>query len=459
MSSTDDATASQILQQQLTPPTPLPRLAEQLLGSAIRAYARRSGNLASSLSLRGLKAVDQRLQALMHAARYYGPALLQDLQSLAPKVTRQEEVGFAFVHVALSQMLEVSATDKRRVLAHYGTTFPVAIKDALWFFGNSSTCVALLQDAGLSFVRLGVELAGRMSLPQLLPQVYEAANRGIHTDECLLACARIGHFPENAEGHIKEVLHGHDLARQIPILEVLACIGKSLVHSELHRYIERLTASDGPTEASHPGAWASVVDTAMAIWAARDPQQALNGVIKGLRVPTDTALRVVAVAGHIDGLLPVLAHFDSLDRALNGSEQDVVRLVFGHVPGELSNALGDQTTRRLAMRGLACGVFSANGCAGLKPEHITSWTDASVKERLWALAPIRLRHGQPLKAQHLLDECFDLSHALRRWLYVAHAHQTGYPFALSHEDLAMRQMEAVESLLLLRSLEAEDDAF
>lgn len=395
----------------------------------------------------------------MHAARYYGPALLQDLQSLAPKVTRQEEVGFAFVHVALSQMLEVSATDKRRVLAHYGTTFPVAIKDALWFFGNSSTCVALLQDAGLSFVRLGVELAGRMSLPQLLPQVYEAANRGIHTDECLLACARIGHFPENAEGHIKEVLHGHDLARQIPILEVLACIGKSLVHSELHRYIERLTASDGPTEASHPGAWASVVDTAMAIWAARDPQQALNGVIKGLRVPTDTALRVVAVAGHIDGLLPVLAHFDSLDRALNGSEQDVVRLVFGHVPGELSNALGDQTTRRLAMRGLACGVFSANGCAGLKPEHITSWTDASVKERLWALAPIRLRHGQPLKAQHLLDECFDLSHALRRWLYVAHAHQTGYPFALSHEDLAMRQMEAVESLLLLRSLEAEDDAF
>lgn len=458
LSSTDGATVSQISPQQLAPPTPLPRLAEQLLGSAIRAYARRSGNLASSLSLRGLKAVDQRLQALMQAARYYGPALLQDLQSLAPKVTRQEEVGFAFVHVALSQMFEAAATDKRRVLAHYGTTYLAAVKHALWFFGNPNTCVALLQDADLSFTRLGVELAGRMCLPQLLPQVYEAANRGIHADECLLACARIGHFPENAEGHIREVLHGHDLARQLLILEVLACIGKNLVQSELRQYIERLTASDGPTEDSHPGAWASVVDAAMAIWAAREPQEALNRVIKGLRVPTETALRVVAVAGHIDGLLPVLAHFDGLDRALNGAEQDVVRLVFGQVPGELSNALGDQATRRLAMRGLACDVFSANGCAGLMPEHITAWTDASVKERLWALAPIRLRHGQPLNAQHLLDECFDLSHALRRWLYVAHAHQSGHPFALSHEDLAMRQMEAVESLLLLRSLEAEDDA-
>ena len=90
-------------------------------------------------------------------------------------------------------------------------------------------------------------------------------------------------------------------------------------------------------------------------------------------------------------------------------------------------------------------------------EQPSQWNSPEVKERLWALAPIRLRHGQPLQNQHLLDGCFDLSHALRRWLYVAHAHHTGQPFVLSHEDLASRQMEAVESLLLLRSLEAGDD--
>jgi hypothetical protein len=457
LSSTDGSIVSPISPQPLIPPAPLPGLAEQQLGSAIRAYARRAGNLASGLSLRGLKAVDQRLEALMQAARYYGPAMLQDLSDLAPKLVRQEEVGLAFVHVALSQMHEASWTDQKRILSRYWVSHPVAVRDALWFFGDVNTCLALLHDTDLSFARLGVELAGRMGLPSLLPQVYEAANRGIHGDECLLACTRIGQLPEKAEGHIKEVLQGHDLARQMVILEVLAVAGKNLLQSELRLYIDRLTAPDGPTEESHPGAWACVTDTAMAIWAAREPQQALNAVIKGLRVPNNTALRVVAVAGHIDGLLPVLAHFDGLERALNSAEQDVVRLVFGQVPGELSNTLGDQAARRLAMRELACRVFAANGCTGLTPEHVTQWNDAPVKERLWALAPIRLRHGQPLTNQHLLDDCFDLSHTLRRWLYVAHAHQTGHGFVLSHEDLAMRQMEAVESLLLLRSLEAGDD--
>ena len=462
MSSTDGASVSTISPQRLIPPTPLPGLAEQQLASAIRAYARRAGNLASGLSLRGLKAVDQKLDALMQAARYYGPAMLQDLQGLVPKLAPQEQVGLAFVHIALSQMHHASWAEKKNILTQYWTTHPVAVRDALWFYGEATTCIALLNDTDLSFARLGVELAGRMGLPQLLPQVYEAANRGIHVDECLLACTRMGHLPDKASDHIKEVLQGHDLARQMLILEVLAVAGQNILQTELRAYIDRLTAPDGPTEESHPGAWASVTDTALAIWAAREPQQALNAVIKGLRVPNNTALRVVAVAGHVDGLLPVLAHIDGLERALQSAEQDVVRLVFKQVPGELSYTKGEQTTRRLAMRHLACDVFAANGCTGLKPEDIplaqpSQWNSPEVKERLWALAPIRLRHGQPLQNQHLLDGCFDLSHALRRWLYVAHAHHTGQPFVLSHEDLASRQMEAVESLLLLRSLEAGDD--
>lgn len=435
----------------------MPGLAERQLAAAIRAYARRRGNLASGLSLRGLKAVDQKLDALVRASRYYGPAMLQDLQRLAPKLVRQEEPGLAFVHVAMSQMHSASWADQKHALSQYWASHPVAVRDALWFFSGAETCLALLNDADFAFARLGVELAGRMGLPQLLPQVHGAANRGVHVDECLLACTRMGHLPEKASGHIGDVLQGHDLARQMLILEVLAVAGQNILQQELRAYIDRLTASDGPTEESHPGAWEAVVDTAMSIWVTRAPQQALDAVIKGLRIPNDTALRVVAVSGQIEGLLPVLAHIDGLDRALNSAEQDLVRLVFGTVPGELSNTLGDQATRRVAMRQLACTAFEANGCAGLKPEHVAQWTDPQLKERLWPLAAIRLRHGQPLKNQHLLDACFDLSHALRKWLYVAHAHQTGQAFVLSHEDLAMRQMQSVESLLLLRSLEAGDD--
>lgn len=457
MSSTDGANVSTISPQRLTPPAPLPGLAEQQLDSAIRAYARRAGNLASGLTLRGLKAVDQKLDALMQAARYYGPSMLKDLQGLVPKLVAQEQVGLAFVHIALSQMHHASWAEKKHIFAQYWATHPIAVRDALWFYGDATTCVALLNDTDLSFARLGVELSGRMGLPRLLPQVYEAANRGIHVDECLLACTRMGHFPEKASDQIKEVLQGHDLARQMLILEVLAVAGQNILQPELRAYIDRLTAADGPTEESHPGVWASVTDTAMAIWAAREPEKALDAVMRGLRVPNNTVLRVAAVAGHVDGLLPVLAHLENLDRSLNSAEQDLIRLVFKQVPGDLSNTRGDQVARRLALRSLACDVFAANGCTGLKPEHITDWKSTEAKERLWALAPIRVRYGQPFKNQHLLDGCFDLSHALRRWLYVAHAHQAGQPFVLSHEDLASRQMEAVESLLLLRSLEAGDD--
>jgi len=457
LNSTERVAVLSDFQQPLTPHAPLPTLAEQQLGSAIRAYARRKGNLASGLSLRALKAVDQKVDALMQAARYYGPDILLDLQALEPKLTRQEAPGLAFVHVALNQSHGVAWADQMVCINRYWEANRGAVRDALWFFGDSKTCTALLQDTDESLVRLGVELAGRMALPQLLPQVYDAASRGIHIDECLLACTRIGQPSENMEAHIAEVLRGHDLARQMLILEALACMGGSILQPELRQYIGRLTAPDGPTEDSHPEAWASVVDAAMAIWAAREPLQALSAVIDGLRIPNKTALRVVAVAGHVDGILPVLAHLDGLDRALDSAEQDVIRLVFGQVPGELSNTLGEKEARRLALRQLACGVFASNGCTDLKPEHISLWSDTSVKDRLWALGPIRLRHGKPFAAQHVLDECFDLSHGLRRWLYIAYSHQVGRPCALAHEDFAMRQMDAVESLLLLHSMEAGDD--
>ena len=457
MNSIDQVADSPNTPSQLKPPAPLPGFSEQQLAATVRAYSRRSANLASGLSLRGLKAVDQKLIALMEVARYYGPSMLVDLQLSSHKAVRQEQPGLAFVHVALTQSFASDWDELKAVLLQHIAVHPVAVRDALWFFADQDTCAALLDESDDGLARLGVELAGRMGFAQLLPGIYEAANRGVDLDECLLACARLGNLPERASAHISAVLQSHDLARLVTMLDVLAVAGQDILQPELRSCIQRLTAPDGPTEESHPGAWAAVVDTAMSIWSARHPDQALDAVIKGLRIPNATAMRVAAVAGRAEGILPVMAHFEALERALDSAERDVVKLVFGKVPAELSYTLGTSSDRQIALRRLACEVFERNGCSDLKPEHLVRWTDPQLAERLWPLAQIRLRAGRPLKGQHLLADCFDLSHTMRRWLYVAHAHQTGRAFVLSHEDLALRQMQSVEALLLLRGLEAGGD--
>ncbi len=439
-------------------PAPLPQLLERQIGIAIRAYTRRAPVLRSGMTVRALQANDQRLDALMNVSRYYGPVALQAAAEAFEHALRPERGGAAFVWIALAEV-QCAAWDERRArIQRLLPEHPVAARDALWFYAAPDSCASLLRDDDPGLRNLGVELAGRLALPVHAPLLYQAAQRGADAEACLLACARMGCLPEGYERPLAAVLQGHDLARQHQALEVLGVQGRPVLQAELQAYIQRITAHDGPNEQSHPTAWAQACDAAMALWAARAPDQALAAVVSGLRVPQDVALRVVAMAGRAEGLLPFLDFVERQDRPVTAAERDVLRLVFGQVPGELRDTLGQPAGRVQALRSLACAVFAANGCAALAPQDFTHWVDPAVRERLWPLAQIRLRSGQSLRAGHPLREAADVGHPLRRWLYVEHAARSAHRLALSHEDRAARQLEAVESLLLLHSLEADDAA-
>lgn len=433
---------------------PLPGMLSRQLATAIRAYGRRAPLLRTEHTLRALKATDQRLDMLMAACRYYGGTAAQDEAAASHALALPtDRAGAVLVRIAISEAHEADAAQRLALIAQLLQEQPVAVRDGLWFHAADDTCGLLLSSSDDRLLALGVELAGLLALPIHLDAVHAAAKRGADTEACLLACARMGQLPDQAAPRLAAVLQGYDLALQRRALEVLCVAGGGLLQRELARYIERLTANDGPTEASHPGLWASAADTAMALWTARQPEQALAAVTQGLRLPPDTVLRAVALAGRLPALLPTLRFIEQQDRPVTPAERDLLRLVFGKVPGELTHTHGQAPARIAALRALACEVFCANGCQGLEPGHISDWTDPALKERLWALDGIRLRAGQPLHTLLPLEEAFDVGHSLRRWLYVEHAANTGRPFPLSHEDHAQRQMTAVETIQLISSLE------
>lgn len=425
------------------------------MGIAIRAYGRRPDMLRGGTTLRALKAVDQRLDALMAVCRYYGAASLDEAERFEAQAHPEETAGAAFVRIALAEQHEPDAAMRLALIARLLPAQPGSVRDALWFYAAPDTCSHLLASEDALVQAWGVELAGRLAQPAHVAAVHAAAQRGADQDACLLACARMAELPARAEAHWTAVLQGQDLARQVTTLHALATTGGQRLQPELRRYIDRITAPDGPNAQSHPVGWAAAADAAMALWTAREPEAALGAVLQKLRVPNDTALRVVAIAGRIEGLLPVLDFIERQERPVEPGERDVLRLVFGHVPGELTNTQGSAAERQRALRALACQVFAANGCTGLEPAHITHWTDASLKDHLWPLDAIRIRGGQPITQSHRLAQAFDVGHALRNWLYVEHAAATNRPFPLSHEDLAARQMAAVETVQLFAGLQAE----
>lgn len=429
------------------------------LATAIRAYGRRAALLRTEHTLRALKATDQRLDMLMAACRYYGGTVAQEEAAAShAQALPVDRAGSAHVRIALSEAHEADAAARLALIAQLLPEHPVAVRDGLWFHAAEDTCVHLLASGDDRLQALGVELAGLLALPNHLDAVHAAARRGADTEACMLACARMGQLPDQAAPRLAAVLQGHDLALQRRALEILCVAGGSLLQRELARYIERLTANDGPTEESHPGLWASATDTAMALWTARQPEQALSAVTQGLRLPPDTVLRTVALAGRLQGLLPTLRFIEQQDRPVTAAERDLLRLVFGKVPGELTHTHGQAPARTAALRPLACEVFAANGCQALEPGQIGDWTDPALKELLWPLDGIRLRAGRPLHTVLPLEEAFDVGHGLRRWLYVEHAARTGRPFPLSHEDHARRQMTAVETIQLISSLEDDGTA-
>jgi hypothetical protein len=433
------------------PPEIAGLLTAQLSGFA-RAYSRRAGVLTTGLTLRGLKAIDQKFDTMLEICRYYPAESLAEIATCFERASATERVGAAFVWITLAEQHNSEWPQRRLVILRFLAQYPIAVRDALWFYGASDTCRHLLNDAQIELRALGVELAGALIEPNNVGGVESAVAFGVNYDDCMLALVRVGRCPDTFEQRVREVLAGGHLVSQIKLLEALSICGKPVLQSELTNYLGRITAADGPNEQTHPQLWAQAVNLAFAIYSVRQPIQAADAVIKGLRVPSDVALRCIALCGRIEAILPTLALLEKQQTAFTATQRDVIYLIFGRVPAELTVTPGVQSDRVRALRDLACEVFSALGCGDISPASITDWNAPAVKALLWPLEQIRLRGGRVWKAGQDITAALEVSHAMRKWMYIEHASASPSRFALSSEDLAQRQWTVIENLRLIDEL-------
>ncbi|AVS89501.1 hypothetical protein C8238_15760, partial [Paracidovorax avenae] len=170
-------------------PPPLPGMLPRQMGIAIRAYGRRAGLLRGGHTVRALKAVDQRLDALLAVCRYYGPACLDAAAEAAAAAPAEDQAGAAFVRTMLSEHHEPDAGARLALIEALLAEHPDAVGDALWFHGKPDTCARLLAATNPVLRDCGVQLAGRLALPVQADAVYAAARNGADQDACLLACA------------------------------------------------------------------------------------------------------------------------------------------------------------------------------------------------------------------------------------------------------------------------------
>lgn len=421
---------------------PVRGLLERHIETAVRAYGRRVRMLDGMQSLLALRAVDQVFDALVDSARYYGDYALQAADRIAQSVTAPDRDGAVFIGCVLMLGLVDDASERRDQLVRHFHASPAATWCACQSYGDAALCELLLRDALPAMNDLGVILSGVLTQVQQAGKVarYAQAADTAMADVALLSLVRMGCAPEDFAPRARQALRGG-----APSMSMLQAIGESGV-AGLEADIEQLAVKrlQGPS-ARLDGANAPQLDYIVALWAARRPLQALATVMAA-PANDDTRLRVIALAGHIDGLLPLLRGLTQQSAPYSPAQLDVLRMVFGALPAALTLQPGDPAVRGSALRELACSVFRDCGCNDLQPSGLEGWGADLLNGPLWPLHQIRLRARRPLRTTNALRPAQGVSHAMRAWLYLERAATTTRPFPLSAHDHAPRQLAALQMI-------------
>lgn len=424
---------------------PIEGLLARQIDAAVRAYGRRGPMLDGMQSLLALRAIDQRFDALVESARYYGHTAVSAADHCLSSASRMDHGGAVFVAVMLALVLPCMASERLARLTRYFEADPNATHWACRLYGDAALCALLLQDARPALNRLGIVLSGSLTQHQFADEVARHATDPELADDCLRSQVMMGRSPDDFIPRARVALNnttrglGRMSSAMLTAIGVSGAIG---LDDEIAQHGARYARDAAPTNERDQ----TYRDTAMALWTARHPRAALDVIVTAPVNIDDTGLRVVALAGHIDGLLPILRELSTQPAPYTPAQLDVLRMAFGDLPPELTLRPGLASDRNRALSGFACARFRELGCAGLRPEDLQGWTPTLLKDALWPLEQIRLRSGRPLHATNALVPAVRVSHPMRAWLYFEHAVMTRRTFALTADDHARRQLAALQMI-------------
>jgi len=453
---------------------PQPGQLEQIMDKAMRAWQRRCRLMADQgATLNALRVMDTQLEQCVVALSLDLAGADRLLLARIDEARAQgagELAEWVFLRCALA--IQCRPAELPRWLDAELLEHPDEVRDALLFYPVPSSLLPERNDHILPFIKrqpsdcfpLWVELIGRRTLHERRGTLLQAQQAQPLAAPVHLALLRLGIFNDASEAFVRHALAHGSAPLQVQALQLVGMSGRR----RLYRW------GEGLLQSTHP----PLQDLAWALHALDQPRRAVETALAwGIapagagqakagagRLPESIGWRVLALGGHLAGLMAACRCITAQAGPVTGLQRDLLRLTLGQIPPALLQKpkLAEpkqQALRELMLQALRRAFVPLQNSADTAPWSLAAW--ASDPGRA---AELRLREGRPqgVSSQPAALAAFpafpavlpELSQALRQWLYFERAHATQQPFAVDAADLARHQDDAAMLVELVCELNA-----
>lgn len=414
---------------------PLGGLLDDTLDEAIRVRRRRvmvADNAA--LSLKALRVTDSSLDRLVQTAAMYGQEASHNLDGRVGLLTGAEKAAAVFVRIAVA--VHMGETLLAELVATYINEFPRAVRDACWFYpvpngplsDNGNHVLDLFEKSGSSSAMrvLALELAGLRGEQRLSGQIRVLLDDPQFAAPASIALARMGESTSATQRFVEHCISSDERNDWETAMEIIACDPRLADD----RLLQRALAADPAT-----------VDPIWAIALSREPRDIVEHAANRSDVPPGLRSRITAVAGYPADIIRACAEMAEVDGAVTPVNADILELVLGMVPVEARCEPNNKVDKSNALRSLVLRVFRGAHIALCNDADVDTWDVQAILANPAQAAKTRLRNGEvfPEGVPALGRALPEVSHSLRRWLYIERATLAQHHFSLSPFDCARRQ--------------------
>ena len=419
---------------------PLSGLLDDTLDQAIRARQRRimiAGNPHGNLA--ALRVTDSAIDRALKSASLYGKDAALQLDARIAKLDGAAQEAAVFLRISLAVQTQEPAL--LALTSEYTPKFTRAIRDAYWFypapfgpFNDSSDHIVALfnQSAANTELRLlALELAGRRDVKALRPQIEALLDNPSLAPAAHYALACMGAAGEPTRRFLKNVIESNNAALFQSAMAIVAVDSRLLDEATLNRLLN--ADSDKADDDALGAAWA--------IQTCRHPRKALDYASTHQELSSALRLRIAALAGYMDGIIIACAAMAASDGSITPLQADVLEVALGGVPVEARCEPNDQAAKSKALRDLILRVCRKSHIPICNEADLGPWEVEAILSKPEQPGEIRLRNGLPLRdsVPALGRAVFEVTHAMREWLYIERATTGQHAFALSALDVTRRQ--------------------
>ncbi|TDM05506.1 MAG: hypothetical protein C4K60_12125 [Ideonella sp. MAG2] len=435
LTSTESSTAGMLSTLRLPP---IPGVLTDLISEGVRARQRRTlMALKQDTNLVALSAPDATISRCVQAAAIQGDDVLGELRQMIQSeksAERRSALNFLFVAVCV----QVGGDRWLENICSEGLSDPEATAEALLSFpvpkdawGESTSHIYALWHASLagkvdSF--WASYLLGAAGCRDALPELRSRLSDGDVTSAEMYALAALGDQSPRLKERLQNSLQkaGVDASWGWKALHVSPGL---LAPEELRRI-----CPDSEQWPQEVWPWLAV----------RAPETILLSDDLKEKIHSDSRLRLFALMGHISALFAVCSALSESGLAVTAEQQDVLLLVAGECPSELSIPGTPEVQRQKVLRTLFLRVCRQSHIAVPNDADECPWLLDRILAMPLATTPA-LRFGYRMAAIPVWDaRLAELSHVMRQWLYMERAARAGHALPLSATSVSRRQWQALD---------------